>query len=119
MDFLVPLVVAEVKTNLDINKLSGLNYSAESLKRSFPASRYLIVTETVDFSLRDNYVAGSVDEIYVLRRAMRSRHRHAPVGLKADVFSAFFEDLTAVVASAGTPLGHVYTRLTTGKLING
>ena len=87
--FLVPLIVAEMKTNLDINKLSGLNFSAESLKRSFPIARYFIVTETVDFSLRDNYVAGSVDEIYVLRRAMRSIRRHQPVGLKADVSDAF------------------------------
>jgi hypothetical protein len=117
--FLVPLVVAEVKTNLDINKLSGLNFSAESLKRSFPLARYLIVTETVDFSLADNYVAGSVDEIYVLRRVMRTKHRRQPVPLKADVFETFFEDVTATVAAAGTPRGHVYSRLQTGKLING
>ncbi len=117
ISFLVPIAAIEVKTNLDINKLSGLNFSAESLKRSFPLARYFIVTETVDFSLNDNYVAGAVDEIYVLRRAMRSKHRRTPVALCPEVFSEFFEDIADTIELASRARGHVYERLGSGKLI--
>ena len=85
---LVPVVAMEVKTNIDINKLNGLDFSAEMMKRTFPASNYLLATETIDFSLADNYASGSINEIYVLRKQMRSASRRTKAPLVASVFSS-------------------------------
>ena len=115
--FIVPHIVFEVKTNIDINKLNGLDFSAERLKRTFPSAKYVLVTETVDFSLEDNYAAGAIDEIYVLRRQLRSASRRQKEPLKEDVIRLLVEDVTEEVAKASTVRGHVYERLEDGRLI--
>lgn len=117
--FVVPVEAFEVKTNIDINKLNGLNFSAERLKRTFPGARYCIITETIDFSLQDNYAAGSIDEIYVLRKQVRSEARRSKAPLCSDVFAQLFSDTVGLMILAGGKRGHVYERLTTGKLIHG
>ena len=118
IDFIVPQIAFEVKTNIDINKLNGLDFSAERLKRSFPAARYILVTETIDFSLSDNYAAGSIDEIYVGRRQMRSLARRAKGPLQPDVFRQLVDDVALLMKKASLDRVHVYDRLVHGKLIN-
>ncbi len=116
-EFVVPVVVFEVKTNIDINKLNGLDFSAERLKRTFPSAKYFLVTETVDFSLSDNYAAGYVDEIFVMRKQMRSVARRKKDPLAPEVFSALTADVLRCAKLAGEALGHVYDRLDNGRLI--
>lgn len=118
-EFVVPLVATEVKTNIDINKLNGLDFSAERLKRSFPAAKYFIVTETIDFSLTDNYAAGYVDEMYVLRKQVRSVVRRAPQPLQPTVFKLLLDDILSILQVAVRARGHVYDRLPSGRLIHG
>lgn len=116
--FVVPLIAVEVKTNIDINKLNGLDFSAERLKRTFPSSNYFLVTETIDFSLDQNYASGSIDEIYVLRKQVRSQARRKKDSLKADVFVRLIDDVSRIVKKSSSALGHVYDRLPAGRLIN-
>jgi len=116
--FLIPLIVMEVKTNIDINKLNGLDFSAERMKRTFPSARYLLVTETIDFSLSANYASSSIDEIYTLRKQMRSQSRRLKEYLKHDVFERLQLDVLAMMRKASVNVGHVYERLDHGKLIN-
>jgi hypothetical protein len=118
IEFIVPQIAFEVKTNIDINKLNGLDFSAERLKRSFPAAKYFLVTETIDFSLSDNYSAGSIDEIYVGRRQMRSLARRAKGPLQPEVFRQLVDDVTLLMKKASMDRVHVYDRLVHGKLIN-
>lgn len=112
-------LVSEVKTNIDINKLNGLEFSAERLKRSFLGARYCLVTETIDFSLRDNYASGAIDDIYVLRKQMRSKSRKVKDPLCPDVFEQWLADVEATGRRANSDRGHVYDRLERGRLING
>jgi hypothetical protein len=116
--FLVPVIVFEVKTNIDINKLNGLDFSAQRLKRTFPNARYCLATETIDFSLRDNYASGSIDEVYVLRKQLRSQARRTLQPLVPDVFAVLFEDVVSWVERASLVRVHVYDRLQHGKLIH-
>ena len=115
--FVVPLIAIEAKTNIDINKLNGLDFSAERLKRTFPSSRYFLVTETLDYSLDRNY-SGSIDEIYVLRKQMRSKARRSKDDYCPDVFEKFAEEVHYYVAKADLSKQHVYDRLVNGRLIN-
>jgi len=117
-EFLVPLIAMEVKTNIDINKLNGLDFSAERLKRTFPTSKYFLITETIDFSLTQNYASGSVDEIYTLRKQVRSQARRNKRPLESDVFAQLQFDVVEIVKKASATMGHVYDRLENGKLIN-
>jgi hypothetical protein len=117
LEFVVPLIAVEAKTNIDINKLNGLDFSAERLKRTFPSSRYFLVTETLDYSLKRNY-SGSIDEIYVLRKQMRHKARKSKAVYCSDVFESFAEDVHHYVAKADLSKRHVYDRLIGGRLIN-
>jgi len=116
--FVVPLIAIEVKTNIDINKLNGLDFSAERMKRTFPAARYFLVTETIDFSLSANYSSGSIDEIYALRKQMRSQARRVKKPLEYDVFEQLRADILIMMKKASESVGHVYERLEHGRLIN-
>lgn len=116
--FVIPQIVFEVKTNIDINKLNGLDFSAERLKKSFPAANYFLLTETIDFSLNHNYAAGSIDEIYVGRKQVRSQARRKKEDLKPDVFAQLLDDVEDIMKRASIDTGHVYDRLECGKLIH-
>jgi hypothetical protein len=115
----VPCVTAEIKTNIDINKINGLEYTAKRLKNSFPAAKYLLVTETLDFSLLDNRASGPIDEVYVLRKQVRSKARveggKAP--LQPDVFQHLVRDIVGACIRSTQSAGHVYDRLDKGRLI--
>lgn len=115
--FVAPAACCEVKTNIDINKLNGLDFSAERLKRSFPGASYFLITETIDFSLNDNYTAGYIDEIFVLRKQVRSVARRTKEPLQADVVKAAVDAIIHVIHLASRSAGHVYDRLASGKLI--
>lgn len=117
--FLVPLIAIEVKTNIDINKLNGLDYSAERLKKTFPSARYILATETIDFSLKQNYASGYIDEIFTLRKQMRSEARRNKATLKPEVFAQFQSEIMSILRKATLSQGHVYDRLAKGTLING
>lgn len=117
-EFLVPLIALEVKTNIDINKLNGLEYSAERLKKTFPSSKYFLVTETIDFSLDKNYASSQIDEIYVLRKQVRSQARRSKYDLRKEVFLELLLDTIDIVSKANIEHGHVYNRLPKGKLVN-
>ena len=112
------MIAMEVKTNIDINKLNGLDFSAERLKRTFPTSKYFLITETIDFSLEQNYASGSIDEIYTLRKQVRSQARREKKPLEADVFVQLQADVVEIVKKASSTMGHVYDRLDVGKLIS-
>lgn len=116
--FVVPTIIFEVKTNIDKNKLNGLEFSAERSKKTFSTSKYFLITETVDFSLKDNYSAGPLDEIYCLRKQLRSGSRKEKQPLQADVFKNLLDDIAKIMLSSSISKGHVYDRLDSGKLIN-
>lgn len=118
-EFVVPIIACEVKTNTDINKLSGLTFSAERLKRTFPNAVYFLATETIDFSPKEDYVSGFIDEVYVLRKQIRSQARKNLAPLCEEVFSMFFADVAAILERANLEKGHVYSRLPNGRLLNG
>jgi hypothetical protein len=117
-EFVVPVVVCEVKTNTDVNKLSGLIFSAERLKRTFPNAVYFLATETIDFSLMEDYASGLIDEVYVLRKQVRSKARKKLDPLSHEVFAMFFADVAALIERTGLDKGHVYGRLPNGRLLN-
>lgn len=117
LPFVAPAACCEVKTNIDINKLNGLDFSAERLKRSFPGANYFLITETIDFSLDDNYTAGYIDEIFVLRKQVRSVARKTKGPIQADVVKAATDAIIHGIHLASRSAGHVYERLPTGKLI--
>ena len=77
-----------------------------------------MVTETVDFSLSDNYVAGPLDEIYCLRKQVRSEARRDKSPLQLDVFEILYHDVLRIMERFGVVRSHVYDRLDAGKLIN-
>jgi hypothetical protein len=118
-EFVVPLLAYEIKTNTDRNKLAGLNFSAERLKRTFPGARYFLVTETVDFSLQNCYASGAIDEVYVLRKQLRSNARRKLKPLDPDVFGLLFAATLDVIDRARIGWRHVYERLDDGRLIGG
>ena len=116
---LIPVVVVEVKTNIDINKLNGLDYSASRLKTTFPGCKYFLATETIDFSLEDNYITTSLDEIYCLRKQMRSKARKNKDPISHSVVSMLVNDIVNCLEIAAINSTHVYDRLESGKLIDG
>jgi len=118
IEFVPPAVSCEVKTNIDKNKLNGLDFSAERLKRSFPGAKYFLITETIDFSLQDNYAAGYIDEIFVLRKQVRSQARRIKAPICPDAVKSACDAIVDVVRRASHSAGHVYERLLGGKLIH-
>jgi hypothetical protein len=100
--FAVSSIVAEIKTNIDINKINGLEYTARRLKRSFPAAKYFLITETLDFSLLDNRASGPIDQVYVLRKQLRSRARKEgkKAALQPDVFASMGSDIIKAARAA-------------------
>nr|AAX14652.1 BbvCI endonuclease subunit 1 [Brevibacillus brevis]AAY87146.1 BbvCI restriction endonuclease subunit 1 [synthetic construct]6MAF_A Chain A, BbvCI endonuclease subunit 1 [Brevibacillus brevis]6MAF_B Chain B, BbvCI endonuclease subunit 1 [Brevibacillus brevis] len=110
-------VACEVKTNIDKNKLNGLDFSAERMKRTYPGSAYFLITETLDFSPDENHSSGLIDEIYVLRKQVRTKNRVQKAPLCPSVFAELLEDILEISYRASNVKGHVYDRLEGGKLI--
>jgi len=119
VNLLVPCVAAEIKTNIDKNKINGLEYTAKRLKRTFPAAKYILISETLDFSINDNRASGPIDEVYILRKQIRSQARveGGKKPLQPDVFSSVISYIVDVAEKMHIQLGHVYDRLETGRLL--
>ena len=77
-----------------------------------------MITETIDFSLDQNYSSGSIDEIYTLRKQVRSQARRKKKPLEVDVFVELQSDIVDIIKRASFTMGHVYDRLNVGKLIS-
>lgn len=75
--FNIPIIAVEVKTNLDKNMISGVEYSVQRLKRTFPLCKYYLISEFVDFAYeKQNYASSAIDEILIKRKQKRSEVRH-------------------------------------------
>lgn len=74
-DFPIPLYAIECKTNLDKNMLAGIRFSSQELKKTFPKSKYFVITEFTDFDLSINNADSEIDEIYCLRNQKRASIR--------------------------------------------
>lgn len=76
IQFTIPLIAMEVKTNLDKNMMSGIEHSVAALKKTFPNSLYFVVTEYSDMAIdKLNYASSGIDEIYILRQQKRATVR--------------------------------------------
>lgn len=119
LDFRIPVVAIEIKTNLDKNMLAAIEHSAESLKRTFPTCFYAVAAECSDFAMeRQNYAATYIDEVFILRKQKRAEKRR---GTLNEIDAALVQQLceaaiSHVVASSGT-LGELRIRMQNGKLI--
>ena len=76
VDFNITMVGVEVKTNLDKNMISGVEYSVDRLKKTFPLSKFYLISEFADFAFeKQNYASSQIDEIIILRKQKRSEVR--------------------------------------------
>lgn len=77
VQFPIPLIAMEMKTNLDKNMMSGIEHSVASLKKTFPNSLYYVITEYSDMAVdKLNYASSGIDEIYILRQQKRAKARN-------------------------------------------
>ena len=120
VDFPVPLLAIECKTNLDKNMLSGIEQSVSDLKKTFPDCYYFVVTEVSDFDVNLNYASSGIDEIYVLREQKRGTIRRTPESrnpLDANLICEIVEKLKSNIDLLNSNTADLQTRMTTGKLI--
>lgn len=121
IEFGIPAVCVEVKTNIDKNMLSGIESSVETLKRTFPRSRYFAIGEYCDFQIKSqNYAVTSIDEILIVRRQKRSEVRRTPSAkrpLAEELFAGFLDEVKALLAQTLDPHTNLAFRLPSGRLI--
>ena len=120
---LIPLMVMEIKTNLDKNMLAGIENSVAALKKTFPQSLYYVVSEFADFdSQKLNYASTDIDEIYIIRKQKRSEVRDGSVARNAidkDLVLEIVSKVDATVATLTVLSTDLGKRMETGKLIDG
>ena len=122
IQFTIPLIAMEVKTNHDKNMMSGIEHSVTALKKTFPNSFYFVVTEYSDMAIdKLNYASSGIDEIYILRQQKRATVRK-DINLRNNINSELvleianqciklMEDVHIIIPSTEV-------RMTTGKLIH-
>lgn len=122
IQFIIPLIAMEMKTNLDKNMMSGIEHSVTALKKTFPNSLYYVVTEYSDMAIdKLNYASSGIDEIYILRQQKRASVRRN-INLRNNINP----ELVLEIANQCIRLMedvHIITpstevRMTTGKLIH-
>jgi hypothetical protein len=122
LDFSIPIIALEVKTNLDKNMISGVEYSVERLKRTFPLCKFYLVSELADFAYaKQNYAGTAIDEIIILRKQKRSEVRRNPAKINAidyQLFESHLNDISSFLNSIETTPTDLKARLATGRLIN-
>ncbi|WP_159583131.1 Bpu10I family restriction endonuclease [Marinoscillum sp. 108] len=122
LDFSIPIVALEVKTNLDKNMISGVEYSVERLKRTFPLCKFYLVSELADFAYeKQNYAGTAIDEIIILRKQKRSVVRKNPKGINnvdLGLFESHINDIHEFLNSNVVTPSNLKERLSTGRLIN-
>lgn len=95
--FNAPIVAIEVKTNLDKNMISGVEYSVERLKQTFPLCQFYLISELADFAFgKQNYAGTSIDEILILRKQKRAEVRRNRDSIKPIDIELFTEHILEV-----------------------
>lgn len=121
-DFSITLVGIEVKTNLDKNMISGVEYSVERMKKTFPLSKFYLISELADFAFtKQNYASTSIDEIIILRKQKRSEVRKDKSLINAIdpyLLNNHLIELEVYLQSCSKSPGNLKERLNSGKLIN-
>lgn len=122
VDFSVSLVGIEVKTNLDKNMIAGVEYSVERMKKTFPLSKFFLISEFADFAFsKQNYASTSIDEIIILRKQKRSevrRNKNSIKKIDPDLIYNHILELKEYLYSCSKAPGKLKERLISGKLIN-
>lgn len=120
-DFHIAMIAVEVKTNLDKNMISGVEYSVQRLKRTFPLCKYYLISELADFAYnKQNYAASAIDEILITRKQKRSEVRQDATKLKtidADLIHNHLTEVLAYLDDAVKEPTILNQRLKKGKLI--
>lgn len=119
-DFAVPIVASEIKTNLDKNMLAGIEFSVESLKRTFPKCLYFVITELADMAYEhQNYAATGIDEIFVLRKQKRSNVRRGQPrnNVDCELIKQILEECVTAMRLGLTETVSLHDRMARGKLI--
>lgn len=122
IQFNIPLIAMEVKTNLDKNMMSGIEHSVTALKKTFPNSLYYVVTEYSDMAVdRLNYASSGIDEIYILRKQKRAEVRRN-LNLRNDISSSLVLEIAQhcieLMQKVHIEILSTDVRMTTGKLIH-
>jgi len=120
-EFCIPVYVAESKTYFDKNMISGVAYSATSLKTTFPRCICVSVGEWSDFDLKKQSFAGtSINEIYVLRNQKRANFRSTGTiqPISTDTMRLVIFQVWELLKSYEDVHPRISDRLHTGKLIN-
>ena len=117
----IPLVVAECKTNLDKNMISGIEHSVSDLKKTFPECKYFVVAELSDFDFKKtNYASSGIDEMYILRKQKRNdiKNRKLPrKSINPELIHGIATELIATITAANLKPVDLVTRMQSGKLI--
>lgn len=120
IDFWIPALCAEVKTNIDKNMLSGIESSVETLKRTFPRTKYYAIGEFSDFELStQNYASTGIDEILIVRHQRRSVVRRDPGArnqLSESLLSSFIDEIRSHIATTKREQPNLATRMNSGRL---
>jgi len=120
IELYIPTFCAEVKTNIDKNMLSGIESSVETLKRTFPKSKYFAISEFSDFDLKSqNYASTGIDEIFIIRHQKRSDIRKSPHlrnPLSEKLISEFINELEVYLISQINEGRSLHDRMANGKL---
>jgi hypothetical protein len=122
VDFNITMVGIEVKTNLDKNMISGVEYSVDRLKKTFPLSKFYLISEFADFAFeKQNYASSQIDEIIILRKQKRSEVRR-DITLTKDIDLELVEShITEVINYLESVINapqSLNTRMQSGKLIS-
>ncbi|SDA14863.1 Bpu10I restriction endonuclease [Nitrosospira sp. Nsp18] len=120
LDFAIPCVCAEIKTNIDKNMLSGIESSVETLKRTFPRVKYFALGEYSDFEIRaQNYASTFIDEILIIRNQKRSEVRkaaHSRKLLSEPLLYSFLGEIKAHLEETAIQQPKLTKRMLTGRL---
>lgn len=121
IDFGVPALCAEVKTNIDKNMLSGIESSVETLKQTFPRAKYYAIGEYSDFEIESqNYASTGIDEILIVRHQKRSVVRRSPElrnRLSEELLESFLQEVREHLEATTQPHTNLASRLPSGRLI--
>lgn len=122
VDFNITMVGVEVKTNLDKNMISGVEYSVDRLKKTFPLSKFYLISEFTDFAFeKQNYASSQIDEIIILRKQKRSavrRDRTLTNEVDAELVNSHINEVLNYLESVINAPESLNTRMQSGKLIS-
>ena len=122
VDFNITMVGVEVKTNLDKNMISGVEYSVDRLKKTFPLSKFYLISEFADFAFeKQNYASSQIDEIVILRKQKRSEVRRDITSTKdidIELVKSHIDEVLNYLESVISAPESLNTRMQSGKLIS-